>query len=160
MTTERRPISREWRETEAPAFLRRDPNTVALSRWQRGAVVVLSTLIECELPDGSGRTGLTWHASISRLGKRPRPRDVEHFRRDFGLLEAEEDNHHPGGARHFFMPLDPSERRDCECKATETIIREPDGYQWTNPVDEPCRGCEFSRLRGKPCPIHGAEARP
>lgn len=159
-TTERRPVSREWTETAVPAFLRRDPLTVAISRWQKGAVVALSALIHCELPDGSGRVGLTWHASVSRLGKRPRPRDVEHFLRDFRLAKAEEDNHHPGAARHFFLPLDPAERRDCECKTTETTLTEPDGYRWTNPIDGPCRGCEYARIGGKPCPVHRVYANP
>lgn len=152
--TERRPSSREWTETDVPVFLRRDPHTIAISRWERGTVVALSALVRCELPDGSGRVGLTWHASVSRRGKRPLPRDVEHFRRDFGLLGAEEDNHHPGAARHYFMPLDERERRDCECKATETTLTEKDGYRWTNPKDGPCRGCEYARLSGKPCPVH------
>lgn len=122
--------------------------------------MAISTLEEVELPGGEGLTGPTWHLSVSRLGKRPRERDVEHALRDFELVGAEEDNHHPGGARHFFLPVDPAYQGQCECKTTEDVIVEPDGYAWTNPKPaaiEACRGCEFERLRGKPCPIHRRE---
>ena len=73
------------------------------------------------------------------------------------MLDAEQDNHHPGGACHFFQPVDPARRRDCECKVTEVVVTEPDGYQWTNPSDGPCRGCELGKLiPSKPCPLHPA----
>lgn len=158
-TRERRPTSPEWLEFSPPLHLVQDPNTHAISMWRRGAVCVISTLITTELP-GEDATGLTWHTSISRLGKRPKARDVEHLLRDFGLVGAEEDNHHPGGVRNFFMPLDPSKRRDCECKTTEEIITERDGFTWTNPrgpSQGPCRGCELETIRGWPCPIHRRE---
>lgn len=158
--TERRPTSRDWRESPVPAAIPRDEYYVSGSRWQRGTVVVISTLVLCDLPRSNGLVGPTWHASISRLGKRPRPRDVEHFKRDFGLVGAEEDNHHPGAARHYFMPIDPAYRVGCECKIDEDIITEPGGYQWTNPKVGECRGCEFERLRGWPCPLHGKAAHP
>lgn len=76
--------------------------------------------------------------------------------RAFGMVAAEQDNHHPGNACHFWMPLDPSKRVDCECKNDEVVVTDKDGYQWTNPHDAAeCRGCDFARLpTGKPCPIH------
>ncbi len=71
------------------------------------------------------------------------------------MVGAEEDNHHPGNARHFWRPLDPSHRVDCECKEDEVLVTDADGYRWTNPQDgEPCRGCDFESLTGKPCPLH------
>ena len=71
------------------------------------------------------------------------------------MVGTEEDNHHPGNARHFWLPLDPTKRVDCECKSDEAVITEPDGYQWTNPHNESeCRGCASASLYGRPCPLH------
>lgn len=161
---ERRPRSREWRELPVPSAVygarsgaHAASRVHAASRWRRGPVIVISTLVDAELPGEGGGVGPTWHASITRLGKRPRPRDVERFLRDFDLVGAEEDNHHPGAARNFFLPVDPALRGQCECKTTEDVITEADGYQWTNPKStalEPCRGCELETMRGKPCPVH------
>lgn len=48
-----------------------------------------------------------------------------------------------------------SERVECECKADERTVVEPDGYRWTTPHDEKaCRGCELERMMGAPCTIH------
>lgn len=134
----------------------RTENTIGVSVWQSGAVRVISELCNAELPGGG--VGPTWHMSVTRLGKRPRPRDVEKALEAFDMLDAEEDNHHPGNARHFFLPVDPAARGICECKTTEDTIVDPDGYTWTNPKPsdpEGCRGCELVRLIGKgACPIH------
>jgi hypothetical protein len=153
---EKLPRGAEWQPLPVPRVLWTS-NTLSVSRWQRGAVLVVSALEDAELPGAGGASGPTWHVSISRLGKRPRPRDVAHALRDFGMVGAEQDNHHPGVAQHYFMPVDPAYRSACECKTTEDVIVEADGYTWTNPkldAVEGCRGCEFERLQGKPCPIH------
>lgn len=132
---------------------------------RRMAVVVVSVLEPAEAPDGTGDIIPQWHLSIAgrvadptrRTGQRPTrvAGDVlEHFVETFGFVEWEIDNHHPGAAQHFWIPRDPARRVDCECKATEVIIVEPDGYTWTNPVDGPCRGCEHERTHGRACPIH------
>ena len=138
----------------------RTPNRVdrALhsSAWSLGPVYVLSELVEADLPDGSG-VGPQWLVSISRHGKRPKAHDVRKALRAFGMVGAEEDNHHPGVARHYWRPVDPDKRLDCECKTDERIVTDEDGYQWTTPVDGPCRGCEFQELSGTPCPLHGKE---
>lgn len=127
------------------------------SVYERGPVRVISALEVAEYPDGSGESGPQWHVSISRGGRRPKPKEVARALRAFGLVGAEEDNHHPGNARHFWLPVDPGRRVDCECKVTEETIVEPDGYRWTNPRpgDGPCRGCEIGPLTGRPCPVHG-----
>lgn len=131
--------------------------------WHRGLIRVLSSLrVDIELPDGSG-TGPQWHVSISRSGKRPKQRDVHAALRAFGMLGAEQDNHHPGVAQHYFMPVDPAHRVACECKTTEDTVVEKDGYTWTNPrpeTGESCRGCDFEKAHGKPCPLHGKAAHP
>lgn len=59
------------------------------------------------------------------------------------------------------MPVDPARRVDCECKVTEQVVTDPDGYKWSTPTDETaCHGCDYERLMrsefgiDKPCPIH------
>jgi len=154
--TEKRPIDKRWKRISTPPSTLWDSNVLACSAWRlaRGTTVI-SSLLNAELPDGSG-IGLQWHISISNRGERPKT--VGTVLRAFGMSDAEEDNHHPGAARHFFLPLDPAHRVDCECKETEDTIVEPDGYRWTNPKPGtgPCRGCELEAAIGKPCPIHHA----
>ena len=120
----------------------------------KSGTTVISTLDMAEAPDGSGEMIPQWHISISNLGKRPSQLVVDVALKAFEMVGAEEDNHHPGNARHFWMPIDPERRVDCECKTDETVIQDPDGYTWTNPKDGSCRGCDLSRAIGKPCPLH------
>lgn len=135
------------------------PPAISISAWQRGPVCVISALENAELPDKSGE-GPQWHISISRGSRRPKPLEVRAaLRAFFGGERPEEDNHHPGNARHFWMPVDPEHRVDCECKEEEQLVVEPDGLRWTNPKDGPCRGCAISPVTGRPCPLHGMEKR-
>lgn len=125
--------------------------------WQYRDVCVISTLDHAELPGGDGVVGPQWHVSISRVSvsgqKRAGATQVRLALRAFGMVGAEEDNHHPGLARHFWLPVDPAYRGVCECKAEEVVVVEPDGYTWQNdPLS--CRGCEFHATHGHPCPIH------
>lgn len=119
---------------------------------------MLSSTALAEAPDGKGDAIPQWNISITRNGKRPRKNDVAIALRAFGLTNTgEEDNHHPGHARHFWLPIDPSRRVDCECKVTEETVIDPDGYTWTNTREGagPCRGCEAVKLGLRPlCPIH------
>jgi hypothetical protein len=158
---ERRPPA-PWVELDARLILPEiRAAAIAASLWQNGTTFVLSTLVDAELPDRSGR-GLQWHLSVTRRKRgdlhrqpeRPEPEDVRRARRAFGLAETEEDNHHPGVARHFWMPVDPAKRVECECKTDETTVVEGDGYRWTNPKEGPCRGCELAALTGTPCTVH------
>lgn len=153
---EQRPRAREWSEIPVPSEAWTS-GVITQSRWTDGRLSVLSSLVNAELPDGSGDVGQQWHVSVSRFGKRPKPHELARAQRAFGIVGWEEDNHHPGHARHFFRPVDPARRVDCECKTTETIHVEPDGYTWSNPTDEPCRGCEHWARFGKACPIHAKE---
>ena len=136
-----------------------DPRTQAVV-YKRGALRVLSALSDMQLPgQPDGTTGPTFHVSVSqRGGSLVSDADLKRVRRDFGMLEAEEDNHHPGRARHLMLPADPRHRVACECKTDEeTIVT--DGYAWTNPKDatpETCRGCEYEGMHGNPCPVHRA----
>lgn len=130
------------------------------SAWTDGRAVVISELVDAEAPDGSGEVIPQWHVSITERGQRPSPRALRRALRAFGMASAEEDNHHPGNARHFFLVVDKARRVSCECKVTETTVREPDGYRWTNPTNpaEGCRGCELQRAIGKACPLHARAA--
>jgi hypothetical protein len=155
---ERRPKPRTgWEELPVPAPVWAHGATAA-SRWQRGSVIVISSIAPMELPGGDGAVGPTWLVSITRWGKRPKPGDVELALAAFGMRGAEEDNHHPGRCRAFFLPVDPARRGICECKTTEDQMVEPDGYTWSNPKDdavEACRGCELAAMiPGRRCPIH------
>lgn len=141
--------------SEVPSQLQPDTNTLASSWWMRNGVSVGSALVIAKYPSGDG-IGPQRHLSMSggaRGGGLSRA-ERRTVLRDFGALGWEEDNHHPGIARHFWQPLDAKERVACECKTDETIVQGPDGYQWTNPTDGSCRGCEYERDIGLPCPLH------
>lgn len=155
---ERRPPASGW--WHRVTTHRPDPRATAETAWRRGHLVVISSLLDAELPGGEGKVGPTYHVSISYKTRRPKPHHVRSALRDFGMAEAEEDNHHPGVARHFFLPLDPAYRGVCECKTSEVQVTEPDGYRWSQAA-EGCRGCELEAqlvargLPANPCSIHG-----
>jgi hypothetical protein len=152
---------RGWHETPLPAALEAQLRLGEhASCWLRRNVVAISTLELAELPDGSGEVGPQWHLSISSAQHRATAAQAARALEDFGLVGAEEDNHEPGIARHFWLPVDPARRRDCECKESEVTVVEPDGHRWTNPREGEgeCRGCEYEagpgRLIGRGCPLH------
>lgn len=158
MTTElpqtRIPRNPTWREASMALGYRAASFTGRA--FVRGRLTVTTSLDNAELPDGSG-VGPQWHIAISGGGVRPTDEQIRRALHDFEMVGAEEDNHHPGIARHFFLVVDPAKRVDCQCKATEDVRVEPDGYSWTNPkpeTGEECRGCEWQRLFNKPCPVH------
>jgi hypothetical protein len=78
-----------------------------------------------------------WHPSEKPRRASDAERDL--VLRDFDMLGAEEDNHEPGIARHFWRLCEASsdEAMGCECKETEELVVEPDGHRW-------------SRVRGVP----------
>lgn len=160
--TERRPQGALWSRMPTPSKLA--SSAIAVSIWGRRKTTVISALEMAEYPTGGG-VGPQWHISIAGgRGKGQLRRVTSDELRvaltAFGMVSAEEDNHHPGNARHFWMPVDPSRRVDCECKTDEKTIVETDGYRWTTPHDGPCRGCEFELLTNKACPVHGQLVRP
>jgi len=126
-------------------------NKVAQYVWSRGPLVVLSSLI---LADFHGEQRWQWLVSASvnlnekakrgavvsspidvsgRLKRRATDAELDRFKRDFGLQNAEEDNHSPGCARMFFLLCDakPTDPVACECKETEEVVVEPDGFTWS-----------------------------
>ena len=150
MTTALKPRSRAWKRIgDYPGDGILDGHIYA-----RGPLRVISTLTLAKLPRRED-TGQQWHVSASRAGHRPGDKDLQLVRAAFGLQTAEEDNHHPGVARHLWLPVDPAHRVGCECADDERVVVEPDGFRWTTPHDGPCRGCEFKAMTGKSCPLHG-----
>lgn len=129
---------------------------------------VLSALGVAETPRGTGEIIPQWHVSVARLSggftpriERPDDHELHLVRQSFGLMVAEEDNHHPGDARHLWLPVDDAHRVDCECKTSEVVVVEPDGYTWTNDVQAVedatrCRACEIAPVVGRACEIHHA----
>lgn len=105
-------------------------------------------------------TGPTWLVSVSKHGQRCSDADLQGVVEAFEMPAFDEDNHYPGISRHLFCPVDEAYRSACECKVTETLIVEPDGYQWTTDPAKGCRGCDleaFALAVGRvdmPCPIH------
>lgn len=120
---------------QLPEFVGRQGERAAA--WQNGSICVLSSLDDMELPRQGGKTGPTWHVSISSFrpsgNVRPSDAEVRKALRAFRMVGAEEDNHSSGRARHFFMPVDPAARVACECKDDEEQVVEPDGYRYSRP---------------------------
>lgn len=121
---------------------------------------VISSLENADLP-GSGdppQQGPSWLITVSKPGPERCNVTDDDLRRvidAFAMPAYDEDNHHPGIARHLWCPLDERYQQACECKLTEVTITEANGYQWTTDTDGECRGCEYQRMFGKPCTIHG-----
>lgn len=97
--------------------------------YRLGRVVVISSLVDAEMPDGNG-TGLQWLVSVSTNGQRPKVGDVRRALADFGMRHAEEDNHERGNVRKFWLVVDPARRVDCQCK-TDERLRNDRGYAYS-----------------------------
>lgn len=157
----RRGWTRYWPRSAAGGFL---PSGASVWRTHDG-LAAISDLVDAKYPQDPGG-GPTWHVSVVFNGDR-RPTNAELARAvdAFGFEVFDEDNHHPGAARHLFMPVDPSKRAGCECKITERTVVEADGYTWTTPADEAegCRGCAYEQMTAalgdrRQCPLHGPDA--
>jgi len=150
---ERWPKGGDWQQVPTTPELR--AQAISVSIWQSGPLRVISALERADYPDASGEAGPQWHISITRNGNRPKPTDLRRALRAFRMVGTEIDNHHPGNAQHFWLPVDPKRRVDCECKVDEVQVVEPDGYIWSNPHEPAeCRGCAAAQLFGRPCTLH------
>ena len=137
-----------WRKAKdfLPHLLR---PAISVSGWRRGNVFVASALELADPPDADGAPIPQWHISVSvRTGDRANPArratdgELRATAACFWMTGAEEDNHHPGVARHLWLPVDPSRRVDCECKVAEAVVVEPDGYRYSEKIGK-CAGCEL-----------------
>jgi hypothetical protein len=162
--TEKRPAPFSgWREFRVPPefWEKQTRNSLRVSGWSLGPLRVFSELALAQSPKDGSVDVVQWHISITWKRKRPEAVHVRKVLRAFGMKGAEEDNHYPGIARYFWLAVDPAHRTDCECKETETTVVDADGFHWQNPKDEnECRGCEYQRTFGKPCPLHAAGVQP
>lgn len=161
---EKLPFGNAWKYDKARTYMlwgrtREQLGEGSLSVWRSMSVFVISGLELAKAPDGRGDVIWQWHMSISHRGDRPTELEVKRALGAFGMVGAEEDNHHPGGARHFWRPVDPSRRVDCECKEDEAIVVEPDGYRWSKSraPDASCEYCEMIAIGRTDvvCPVHG-----
>lgn len=63
-----------------------------------------------------------WLVSFSYMGKRAlNNKEIKSCLKDWGIEDFEEDNHEPGIARKFFLPVDPAFRKPCPCKNEEVV---------------------------------------
>jgi hypothetical protein len=128
-----------------------------MSAWRSndGVLTVTSGCHVTELPGGAGRVGPSWLVAVSTAaGRRATADEVRHVVATFAMPAWDEDNHHPGVARHLWCPHDEAARLACECKVNERLITESDGYQWTTDDTKGCRGCQYQALTGRLCPVH------
>lgn len=136
-----------------------------ISAWRsHDGLRVTSGLHQANQP-GSGeppKVGPSWLVAVSRAPVADVARctvtddDLVHAVTGFAMPAFDEDNHHPGIARHLWCPVDELYRNACECKLSETTIVEANGYEWTTDDGEECRGCDYERRFGLPCTIHQA----
>lgn len=133
------------------------------STWtSHDGLVVVSAIHDSYLP-GTDDTlvGPQWLVSVSRPAGPDRCNvsddDLLRVVECFAMPAWDEDNHHPGVARHLWCPLDEQYRHACECKVSEVLV-DTGGYEWTTDRDGPCRGCEYDQLTGMACPVHSEVA--
>ena len=155
---EKQPTEKGWERIGGPPTVA--SAVLSSSRWVGpGGLCAISELVNAEMPDGAG-AGLQWLVSFSQQRRRPDGRQLSKALRAFGMRGSEEDNHEPGICRKFWRPVDPARRVDCQCKASEEVIVEADGYRWTNPRAARgdrslCRGCAYvRRTPGAVCSVH------
>lgn len=105
-----------------------------------GLLVVSSV----DLAEFRGVVRPQYHVSISSPSsvcgleltpRRPVDHECQAVLAEMGMRGAEEDNHEPGLARHFWRLCEaaPDEAMGCECKETEETVVEPDGHRWQRP---------------------------
>lgn len=102
--------------------------------WQHieSGLCVITAVEVANDNDGIDR-GPEYHISVSRRVERCSSADALWVRSEFGMLDAEEDNHVPNGkVRNFLKPVaDKFIGMECACKDEEPVIREDKGdYIW------------------------------
>jgi hypothetical protein len=143
----------------------RDPRVTGTPWRSADGLLVVSQLADMNLPGSDHLVGPTWLVSVSRAGRRASGDDLMRVIRAFEMPAWDEDNHHPGIARHLFCPVAEQWRNVCDCKITETTITDADGYQWTTDDRSRCRGCQYDEMvttltgRRAPCPLHSRRTR-
>lgn len=141
ITAPKRPATwKQWEEIPIPShILATAPRGTMLctpERWHlRRRIVVISSV---ELVDWRGSPAWQFHVSVSGGGVRATPEQTRRALDDFGLVGAEEDNHHATGiARHFWRMCSaaPGDETQCECKDDERTVVQADGFTFQTPTD-------------------------
>lgn len=138
------------------------PSPTAVMFRSHDGLAVCSSVDVMNLPGTDDtETGPTWLVTVSRNGGRATDDDLRRVIECFEMPAHDEDNHQPGIARALFCPVEERYRNACECKLTELLVTEPDGYQWTTDPAEECRGCTYEKMvaalgKTAPCPLHTA----
>lgn len=92
--------------------------------WQSGQYRALSSLVNID--DGHQPPHYEWVVSFSKSSRETlTDTEVKKCLKEFDALDFEEDNHEPGIARKFFLPVEHKYRKPCPCK-DEEIVREGD----------------------------------
>jgi hypothetical protein len=88
--------------------------------WQSGKFRALSSLVNID--DGHQQPHYEWVVSFSQQDRQTvSDKDIARCLRDFDALDFEEDNHEPGIARKFFLPVEHQYRKPCPCKDERLI---------------------------------------
>lgn len=93
---------------------------------------VLSAVEVTDQPDEMP-LGPLYHVSITRNSTRATGAEAAWVIEQFGMSDAEEDNHVPGGkVRNFWRPVaDHLSGYECPCKEDEPVIKEDKGdFEW------------------------------
>ncbi len=131
----KRPIAQGWRRC---ATWKCPPQLLDLGypaeAWEhpRSGLFALSA-VEVAHEPGKPSLGPEYHLSISLNGSRCPAGDALFVLHAFGLTDAKEDNHVPGGfVRNFWRPVaDNLSGYECTCVADEPAIREDNGdFVW------------------------------
>lgn len=120
--------SRQWQRATSVLI---DGETV--NRWMNGTVIACASRHAAMKSKKTGLLVPQLHVSISDGGRRATDEVVRGVLADFGFEGAEEDNHHSGMARNFWLDEGATKQPDCECKSTEVTHVEPDGFKWQGP---------------------------
>ena len=129
LAPKRPPVWASWKDLGRRP-LPGDPFDPFVHVWTRGRLTVFSTLVWA---DFRGTDQWQFLISVSARGKFPEDHEVERALQDFDMTVADEDNHESGaGVRKYYLPCawKPGDPTACECKETEQVVTEPNGYRW------------------------------
>lgn len=131
----KRPIAQGWRRATwwtPPPQLRELGYPVEAWEHAESGLLVLSA-VEVASEPGKPSLGPEYHLSISLNGGRCPSSDAIFVLHAFGLTDAKEDNHIPGGfVRNYWRPVaDHLSGYECNCIDDEPAIREDKGdFVW------------------------------
>lgn len=101
--------------------------------WTSHAGFMVISAVEVMTDFDGVDLGPQYHVSVSFRGDRCTRNQAKFVLSEFGMQDADEDNHVPGGfVRNYFKPV--AEKfigYECPCKETETAVKENKGdYVW------------------------------